>query len=186
MSAMRTFTEVIGQRSNAARFLLQIFTFVRYGVEELRDLLVHELNVGSFRRRCGEVALKRWDHDILRAWNVFRVVRGFRRRIVKIVRSIHENCFCFDALECLDGIAIKSRRRTDIVTIIGPGLPNPVVGVKATLQPGILKAIDPLHYVQALRIFGLQAFGSPSCQREQNIDPRAPSFFRLLGVLPSS
>src|SRR5262249_41860732 len=101
-----------------ARLLLQIFSFVRYGVEELRDLLVHELNVGSFRRRYGEVALKRWDHDVLRARNMSRVVRGFRRRIVKIARSIHENCFCLDALECLDGVAIKSRRRTDIVTII--------------------------------------------------------------------
>src|SRR5262249_15786120 len=94
-----------------ARLLLQIFSFVRYGVKELRDLLVHELNVGSFRRRYGEVALKRWDHDVLRARNMSRVVRGFRRRIVKIARSIHENCFCLDALECLDGVAIKSRRR---------------------------------------------------------------------------
>src|SRR5262249_53281348 len=133
------FTEVIGWHLNAARLLLQIFSFVRYGVEELRDPLVHELNVGSFSRRYREVALKRWDHDVLRARNMSRVVRGFRRRIVKIARSIHENCFCLDALECLDGIAIKSRRRTDIVTIIGPGLPNPVVGIKATLQPVILK-----------------------------------------------
>ena len=78
---------------------------------------------------------------------------------------------------------IKSRRRTDIVTIIGPGLPNPVVGIKATLQPVILKAFDPIHYVQALRIFGLQAFGSPGCQREQYIDHCAPPFFGLCSIV---
>src|SRR5262245_9150545 len=80
----RTSNIRIGRQPNAARLLLQIFSFVRYGVEELRDLLVHELNVGSFRRRCREVALKRWDHDVLRARNMFRIVCGFGRRIVKI------------------------------------------------------------------------------------------------------
>ena len=69
------------------------------------------------------------------------------------------------------------------MAIVGPCLPDPVVGVEATLEPGVFEVLDPTDYVEAVGKFRLQSVGRAGCKREQDVDPRAPALFRLLGVV---
>src|SRR5262249_51569053 len=114
---------------------------------------------------------------------MLRILCGLCRGVVKIARSVHENCFSFYTLKRFDGVPVKSRRRSDIMAIISPCLPNPVVGVEPALKPIILKTLDPVHDIKPLWILGLQAIGSSRRKREKHIHPRAPALFRLFGVV---
>src|SRR5690349_16039173 len=98
--------------------------------------------------------------------------------IVQIARSIHQDCFSPDALKGFGRITVKWRRCAYVVTVVGPGLPNPVVGIKAALEPGIFKALDPINDVEPLGIFRPQTIGCSRCKREKHVDPGAPSLFR--------
>jgi len=55
--AKRTFTELSSQAPSVARLLKEL-AVIGHGVEELGDLLVHELDVGSLRRGCRKVTLQ--------------------------------------------------------------------------------------------------------------------------------
>src|SRR5262249_39128693 len=124
---------VRGRGASGAARSLQFLAAIGDAVEKLPDLLVHEFYVSGFGGRRSKMTLQGWDQNVLGARNLLGGLCGFLGRIVEILWGVHEQRRGLDALERLGGVAIESRRRPHVVPVIGPCLPNPVVGVEAAL-----------------------------------------------------
>src|SRR5205807_2224042 len=88
------------------------------------------------------------------------------------------------AHEQLGGYAVVECRNLAVGRHID--VPTRLVSVRVSARPndGIGKlAYLATDYVEAVGKFRLQSVGRAGCKREQDVDPRAPALFRLLGVV---